>query len=77
MNRFTELLAIVESDEFRMLELSGKRRETIVEALRIANAGVTDALSELLQYTGGWDLKDPEHPIVKARHALECAGVKL
>lgn len=34
------------------------------------------ALIELLQYTGGWDLTDPEHPIVKARLALERAGIR-
>lgn len=39
--------------------------------------GVAIALLELLQYNGGWDLQNPEHPIVKARRALECVGVKL
>lgn len=38
MNRFTELLAVLESDASnRSIEISGKRRETIIEALRIAS----------------------------------------
>lgn len=36
-NRFTELLAVLESDvSNRSIDISGKRRETIIEALRIA-----------------------------------------
>ena len=31
------------------------------------------ALQNLLNYTGGWDLKDPEHPIVAARAAIAKA----
>ena len=39
MNRFTELLAIFESDASnRSLDISGKRRETVIDALRIAAA---------------------------------------
>lgn len=41
MNRFTELLAVFESDiASQGLSVTGKRRETIIEALRIAAAGV-------------------------------------
>jgi hypothetical protein len=41
MNRFSDLLTLIEGDtSLRMLELSGKRREIIIEALRIAAAGV-------------------------------------
>lgn len=29
------------------------------------------ALQELLQYVGGWDIKNPKHPIYIARHSLE------
>ena len=37
MNRFTELLAVFESDASnRSIEISGKRRDTVIEALRIA-----------------------------------------
>lgn len=37
MNRFTELLTIFESDASnRSLEISGKRRDLVIEALRIA-----------------------------------------
>lgn len=40
MNRFIELLAVLESDASnRSLEISGKRRDTLVEALRFAGAG--------------------------------------
>jgi hypothetical protein len=42
------------------LEEVGKSREERLE----------EALRELLQYTGGWDIKDPKHPIFKARRAL-------
>jgi hypothetical protein len=28
------------------------------------------ALRDLLNYTGGWDVSDPDHPIVRARNAL-------
>lgn len=53
------LLSVAESRRF-LAEL-GKTREERLE----------EALQELLQYTGGWDLTDPKHPIVKARKALE------
>ena len=77
-NRFSELLAVFESSiSNRSLDVSGKRRELVIEALRIADADLVGALTQLLQYTGGWDLKDPNHPIVIARTALERAGVKL
>lgn len=37
MNRFTELLSVLESDASnRSIEISGKRRDTIIEALKIA-----------------------------------------
>ncbi len=37
MNRFNELLAVFESDASnRSLDISGKRRETVIDALRIA-----------------------------------------
>jgi hypothetical protein len=32
---------------------------------------VHQALRDLLDYTGGWDLEDEAHPIVRARRALE------
>lgn len=32
-----------------------------------------DALQGLLQYTGGWDLTDPTHPVVIARAAIAKA----
>lgn len=39
MNRFTELLSVFESDASnRSLDISGKRRDTVIEALRIAAA---------------------------------------
>lgn len=31
------------------------------------------ALQRLLEYTGGWDLTDPDHPIVQARAAIAKA----
>ena len=34
---------------------------------------LTTALNDLLNYTGGWDLTDPEHPIVKARAVIAKA----
>jgi hypothetical protein len=62
------------------IDLTNKRVDTLIEALVIADSGVVHALEELLQYTGGWDLKDPNHPIVKAikvRETLKRAGVQL
>ena len=39
MNRFTELLAVFESDASnRSLDISSKRRETVIDALRVAGA---------------------------------------
>lgn len=72
-NRFTELLAVLESDASnRSIEISGsKRRETVIAALRIADTGLVEAMQDLLNYTGGWDLPiNGDHPISKARAAL-------
>lgn len=45
MNKFTELLTVLEGDHSnRSLSISGARRETIIEALRIAAAGVLPAI---------------------------------
>jgi hypothetical protein len=30
-------------------------------------------LFELLLYVGGWDIEDPDHPVVKARKAYEAS----
>jgi hypothetical protein len=41
MNRFTELLAVFESDASnRSLDISGKRRDVVIDALRIAAASI-------------------------------------
>lgn len=37
----------------------------------IAETGYKQALQELLNYTGGWDITDENHPIYKARKVLE------
>lgn len=75
---YAELITVFEnSATVRSIGLTEKRIDVLLEALRIADAGVVDATVELLQYNGGWDLKDEQHPIVKARRALERAGVKL
>jgi hypothetical protein len=34
-------------------------------------AALQDALRSLLDYTGGWDMTDPTHPIVAARTVLQ------
>jgi len=39
----------------------------------VAPNPLAEPLLELLQYIGGWDLTDEEHPIVKARKAYEAA----
>lgn len=52
------LLSVEQSKPY-LGELGKSREEQLEEALR-----------ELLQYTGGWDIKDPKHPIFKARKAL-------
>jgi hypothetical protein len=38
--------------------------------LAIKETGYKKALQELLEYTGGWDIKNEEHPIYKARMVL-------
>ena len=79
MSMYSEMIARFRDPAIsnRSLDITEKRRVVILAALQIADANVIDALIELLQYNGGWDLKDENHPIVKARRALERAGVKL
>lgn len=57
----------------RSISLTEKRVDMLVEGLTLADAGVLQALEDLLQYTGGWDLKkaNPHHPIARAIVALE------
>lgn len=78
---YAELIAILENAQsVASIGLTEKRIDVILAALRIANAGVTDALEGLLGYTGGWDIdetKHADHPIVLARQALKRAGVEL
>jgi hypothetical protein len=42
--------------------------------LKKDNRALKRALKNILNYTGGWDLTDPKHPIVKAQKALKCAS---
>lgn len=77
---YSELLALVRNPSVsnRSLDMTDRRRILIGAALQVADAGLIEALSELLQYTGGWDLPlHSDHPIAKARRALERAGVTL
>ena len=39
--------------------------------LAIKETGYKKALQELLEYTGGWDITNEEHPIYKARMVLK------
>lgn len=60
------------------IDLTNKRVDLLIAALEVADAGVVQALEDLLQYTGGWDLKNPDHPIAKAiavRNKLIAAGL--
>jgi hypothetical protein len=41
------------------------------QTAKLVLADYKTALHDLLNYTGGWDLKDEEHPIYKARMVLE------
>lgn len=80
MSIYTELLTLVRDPKIsnRSLDMTDKRRVLIGAALQVADAGLIEALSELLQYTGGWDLPlHGDHPISKARLALKRAGVNL
>jgi hypothetical protein len=76
---YSELLALVRDPHIsnRSLDMTDRRRIIIAAALQVADANLIEALVELLQYTGGWDMTDENHPIVKARRALERAGVQL
>lgn len=68
---YRQLINVLENSKtVRSIGLTEKRIDVLVDALTIADSGIVDALEGLLNYTGGWDLKDPEHPIVKARVAL-------
>lgn len=68
---YRRLIAVLENvATLRSFDLTEKRVDVLVDALTIADSGIVEALEQLLNYTGGWDLKDPEHPIVIARTAL-------
>ncbi len=68
---YTRLIAVLENAKsVRSISLTEKRIDVLVDALTVANSGIVEALEQLLNYTGGWDLKNPEHPIVIARTAL-------
>jgi hypothetical protein len=69
---YAELIAIFENAQsVRSIGLTEKRIDVILRALRVADAGLVEAMQNLLNYTGGWDLPlHGEHPISKARAAL-------
>lgn len=74
---YAELIAVLEnSQSVRSINMTEKRVTVLVKALRIADAGLVDAIEDLLNYTGGWDLPlHGDHPISKARAALAKAGM--
>ena len=76
---YRELINVLQNAAtVRSISLTEKRIDVLVEALTIADAGTVDALLELLNYTGGWDLPlEGDHPISKARRAVLKAGGKL
>jgi len=41
------------------------------QTAKLVLANYKTALQELLEYTGGWDITNEEHPIYKARMALK------
>jgi len=41
------------------------------QTAKLVLANYKTALQELLEYTGGWDITNEEHPIYKARMVLE------
>jgi hypothetical protein len=68
---YTRLIAVLENAKsVRSIGLTEKRIDILVDTLTVASSGIVEALEQLLNYTGGWDLTDPTHPIVIARTAL-------
>lgn len=68
---YRRLIAVLENAKsLRSIDLTEKRVDVLVDALTVADSGIVEALEQLLNYTGGWDLTDPKHPIVIARTAL-------
>jgi hypothetical protein len=68
---YTRLIAVLEnSKSLRSIDMTEKRVDVLIDALTVASSGIVEALEQLLNYTGGWDLKEPKHPIVIARNAL-------
>lgn len=69
---------LVGARSLRSIDMTEKRVDMLIAGLEAIDAGVVQALEDLLQYTGGWDLKNPDHPIVKAiavRNKLIAAGL--
>jgi hypothetical protein len=61
---------MVESEDYSYIaQLIEDARVQFEQALR--GTGLEAALRELLDYTGGSDITDENHPIYKARKALE------
>ena len=62
---------IEELDYQDVAECIENTREHFEQTARLMVEDYKTALHDLLNYTGGWDLKDEEHPIYKARMVLE------
>ena len=67
-----DVWAIVENFDYpQIAEFTETTREHFEQYSRLIVADYKAALHDLLNYTGGWDLTDEEHPIYKARMVLE------
>jgi len=64
---------VEDCDYSQIAELIETTRTHFEQTARLAidETGYKKALQELLEYTGGWDLTNKEHPIYKARMVLE------
>lgn len=63
--------AVVDCGYSEVAEFIENTRTHFEQAARLVVSDYKKALQELLEYTGGWDLTDEEHPIYKARMVLK------
>jgi hypothetical protein len=69
---YIDVWAIVEDHDYSYIaQLIEDAKVHFEQTAKLVLADYKTALHDLLNYTGGWDLKDEEHPIYKARMVLE------
>jgi hypothetical protein len=63
--------AVADCGYSEVAEFIENTREHFEQTARLVVADYKKALQELLEYTGGWDITNEEHPIYKARMVLK------